>query len=319
MIPIRPVSGDNSAMIRAAPTRPPLTPRHWPGWIGVGFIWLLGRTPRAAGVWLSRPLGWLLARLMQGRRRVARRNIERCFPQLDLARREALIDGCFRALGRMLFETAWSWTASEARLRRMSRYEGLELARQAAAEGRGVLVVTAHFTCLEIGARLTALAFDRAAGVYRPLRSPVLEWYQNRCRGRYAEAMISKRDMRAAIRYLRGGGVLWYAPDQDFGPQQSEFVPFFGIPAATLVATVRLVELTGCKIVPMFPRYDAVSGQYVVTFRPPLDDFPSGDIVKDLARINAMLEDQVRAAPEQYWWIHRRFKTRPDGEPPFYD
>jgi KDO2-lipid IV(A) lauroyltransferase len=131
--------------------------------------------------------------------------------------------------------------------------------------------------------------------------------------------MISKRDMRTAIRYLRGGGVLWYAPDQDFGPKQSEFVPFFGIPAATLAATVRLVELTGCRVIPMFPRYDARSGQYVVTFRPPLDDFPSGDIVKDLARINAMLEEQVRAAPEQYWWIHRRFKTRPDGEPPFYD
>jgi KDO2-lipid IV(A) lauroyltransferase len=130
--------------------------------------------------------------------------------------------------------------------------------------------------------------------------------------------MISKRDMRAAIRYLRGGGVLWYAPDQDFGPKQSEFVAFFGIPAATLVATVRLVELTGCRVVPMFPRYDAPTGQYVVTFHPPLDDFPSGDIVKDLARVNALLEEQVRAAPEQYWWIHRRFKTRPQGESPFY-
>ena len=306
-------------MAEAAPTRPPLTLRHWPEWFSVGFIWLLGRTPRAVGVGLSRPLGWLMSRLMNSRRRVARRNIERCFPELDAAGREALIDGSFRALGRMLFETAWSWTASEGRLRRMSRYEGLEPALKAAAEGKGVLVVTAHFTCLEIGARLTALAFERAAGVYRPLRSPVLEWYQNRCRGRYAEAMISKRDMRTAIRYLRGGGVLWYAPDQDFGPKQSEFVPFFGIPAATLVATVRLVELTGCRVIPMFPRYDARSGQYVVTFRPPLDDFPSGDIVKDLARINAMLEEQVRAAPEQYWWIHRRFKTRPDGEPPFYD
>ena len=113
--------------------------------------------------------------------------------------------------------------------------------------------------------------------------------------------------------------MLWYAPDQDFGPKQSLFLPFFGIPAATLTATARLVELTGCRVVPMFPRYDEASGQYVVQFHPALENFPSGDSVADLTRINALLEEQVRKAPEQYWWIHRRFKTRPDGEPPFYD
>jgi KDO2-lipid IV(A) lauroyltransferase len=299
--------------------RPPLGPRHWPAWLVVFFIWLLGRTPRRLGIALSRPLGWLVARAMQRRRQVARRNIERCFPELGQEEREHLIDASFRSLGRMLFETAWSWTASDSRLERMRRYEGAELAQATAAGDTGVLIVTAHFTCLEIGARITSMAFERAAGVYRPLRSEVIEWYQNRCRGRYAEKMISKRDMRGAIRYLRGGGVLWYAPDQDFGPKQSEFVPFFGIPAATLTATVRLVELTGCRVVPMFPRFDEASGQYVVSFLPPLENFPSGDIVVDLGRINDLLEQQVRQAPEQYWWIHRRFKSRPEGEPPFYD
>jgi KDO2-lipid IV(A) lauroyltransferase len=299
--------------------RPPLGPRHWPAWLVVAMIWLLGRTPRRAGIALSRPLGWLVARAMQRRRQVARRNIERCFPELDSEGRERLIDESFRSLGRMLFETAWSWTASDRRIERMRRYEGLETAQATADGEQGVLIVTAHFSCLEIGARLTAMAFERAAGVYRPLRSPVIEWYQNRCRGRYAEKMISKRDMRGAIRYLRGGGVLWYAPDQDFGPQQSEFVPFFGIPAATLTATVRLVELTGCRVIPMFPRFDATEGQYVVSFLPPLENFPSGDIVTDLGRINDLLEQQVRQAPEQYWWIHRRFKSRPEGEPPFYE
>jgi KDO2-lipid IV(A) lauroyltransferase len=113
--------------------------------------------------------------------------------------------------------------------------------------------------------------------------------------------------------------MLWYAPDQDFGRRQSLFVPFFGIPAATLTATARLVELTGCRVVPMFPRYDEATGQYVVQFHPALENFPTGDIVADLTRVNAMLEEQVRKAPEQYWWIHRRFKTRPEGEPTFYD
>ena len=306
-------------MTQPATTKPPLTPRHWPGWLAAGFLWLLGKTPRELGMALAGPLGGLMARLMKGRRRIARRNLERCFPELDGERREALVDACFHALGRMPFEIAWCWSASEDRIRRMGRCEGLSAVRAAYEEQRGVLLITAHVTCLEIGGRLTALDLPRAGGIYRPLRSPVLEWYQNRSRGRYAEALISKRDLRSAIRYLKGGGVLWYAPDQDFGPKQSLFVPFFGIPAATLTATARLVELTGCRVVPMFPRYDEATGQYVVQFHPPLEDFPTGDIVADLTRVNAILEEQVRRTPEQYWWIHRRFKTRPQGEPPFYD
>jgi len=155
--------------------------------------------------------------------------------------------------------------------------------------------------------------------MYRPLRSPVLEWYQNRGRSRYTVCMIEKSDLRGAVRYLRGGGVLWYAPDQDFGAKRSVFVPFFGLQAATLAATERLVQLTGCAVVPMFPVYDASSRRYTVKFWPALEDFPTGEVVADLARINMLLEEHVRQAPEQYWWIHRRFKTRPPGEPPFYD
>lgn len=306
-------------MTEPATPRPPLTPRYWPGWFAAGFMWLLGKAPRGLGMALSRPLGWLMARLMKGRRRIARRNVERCFPELNESRREVLIDSCFRALGRMPFEIAWSWSASVKRLRRMTRCEGLPAVLDAYQGQRGVLLITAHLTCLEIGARRAALELPRAGAIYRPLRSPVLEWYQNRSRRKYAEVLISKRDLRSAIRYLKGGGMLWYAPDQDFGPRQSLFVPFFGIPTATLTATARLVELTGCRVVPMFPRYDEASGQYVVQFHPALENFPSGDSVADLTRINALLEEQVRMAPEQYWWIHRRFKTRPDGEPPFYD
>jgi KDO2-lipid IV(A) lauroyltransferase len=131
--------------------------------------------------------------------------------------------------------------------------------------------------------------------------------------------MFRKDDLRSALRYLRNGGVLWYAPDQDFGPTQSVFAPFFGIQTATLKATERLVTLARCAVVPMFPRYDRVQRKYVVSVGQALADFPGGDSQRDLERINALLESQVRQAPEQYWWIHRRFKTRPAGEPPFYD
>jgi KDO2-lipid IV(A) lauroyltransferase len=187
------------------------------------------------------------------------------------------------------------------------------------AEGRGVLLVTAHFTCLEICARVFAMPYDNAAAIYRPLRNPVLEWYQNRGRARYAQCMIRKDDLRGAVRFLRSGGVLWYAPDQDFGADRSLFAPFFGISTATLTVTTRLARLTGCRVVPMLPHYDRTRRKYVVRMYPALEDFPSGDDLADLTRVNAMIEEHVREAPEQYWWIHRRFKTRPEGEPPFYD
>lgn len=299
--------------------RPPLTPRYWPGWLGVGLLWLLGKTPRALGLALSRPLGSLLRGLMGRRRRIAERNIERCFPELSPDGRDELVAAGFDSIGRMLFETAWSWSASESRLRRMGDVEGAEHALDPIAEGRGVILITAHLTCLEIGARLAALSFPSAGGMYRPLRSPVLEWYQNRSRLKYTQIMISKSDMRSAVRFLRGGGLLWYAPDQDFGAKQSVFVPFLGIQTATLAATVRLVEMTGAVVVPMFPAYDSATRRYTVRLFPALEDFPTGDIAADLTRISTMLEQQVRRAPEQYWWIHRRFKTRPPGEPPFYD
>jgi KDO2-lipid IV(A) lauroyltransferase len=201
----------------------------------------------------------------------------------------------------------------------MGSVTGMEAAAPAIAEGRGVLVVTAHLTCLEIGARILALDYPDAMAMYRPLRSPVLEWYQNRSRARYTRGTISKRDIRSAIRLLRSGGVLWYAPDQDFGPRQSVFAPFFGIQTATLAATSRLIEMTGCRVVLMFPAFDSESGKYRVQLFPALEDFPSGDSVRDLSRLNALMEEHIRQAPEQYWWIHRRFKTRPAGERPFYD
>lgn len=306
-------------MDEQAGARPPLTPRYWGGWIVVAMLWLLGRTPQTLALVLSRPLAWLMVRIMTGRRRIAERNLERCFPEWDSRQRSAMATACFHSLARMPFEIAWSWSASDRFLRRIGEVEGIEHLNGAARQGRGVLLITAHFTCLDIGAHETALAFGKAAGVYRPLRSPVLEWYQNRCRARWTDCMIRKNDLRAAVRYLRGGGVLWYAPDQDFGPRQSIFVPFFGIRTATLKATERLATMTGCLVVPMFPVYDSESRRYRVRLAPALTDFPSGDTVQDLTRINALLEAQVRTAPEQYWWIHRRFKTRPEGEPPFYD
>ena len=299
--------------------RPPLTPRYWPGWLAAGLMWLLGKTPHRLAISLSYPLGWLMARALPRRRHIVARNLERCFPELDAEQQDKLLADCFRSLSRMLFEVAWSASASDRFLRRVADIDGLHHAHAAVAEGRGVMLLTAHFTCLDFAAHRMALEIARGAGIYRPLRSEVLEWYQLRSRAKWTERLIPKSDLRAAVRFLKSGGVLWYAPDQDFGPDRSVFAPFFGIPTATLTVTERLVKLTGCRVVPMFPVYDEAARRYTVRLYPALENFPSGDVVADLTRINALMEEHIRLAPEQYWWLHRRFKTRPPGEKPFYD
>lgn len=305
-------------MITEAGKLPSLAPRNWGGWMLVATLWVLGKTPFRLGLWLASPIGALLYRTMKRRGEVARRNIEACFPDLSAKDVDRLLRENFRALARTVFETAWCWGMSRRRFRRHVRVEGLEHLLDAEEAGSGVLLFTAHVTCLEIGGRLSCEA-ALVAGVYRPLGNEVLEWYQNRGRLAYAQAMVSKREIRSAVRYLRGGGILWYAPDQDFGPAQSIFVPFFGIQTATLEATHKLIRLTGCAVVPMFPEFRAEEKRYLLRIHPALESLPSDDARADLARLNAEMEAHVRRVPEQYWWIHRRFKTRPEGEAPFYE
>jgi KDO2-lipid IV(A) lauroyltransferase len=305
-------------MITAPGKRPSFAPANWGGWVLVGVLWLIGKMPFRLGLWLSVPLGGLLYHLMGRRREVAFRNVSRCFPELNREQTKKLVKANFRSLARTVFETAWCWGMSRRRFMRKVRVEGQARLLDAEEAGKGVLLTTAHMTCMEVGGRVSC-EMAPVTGVYRPLSNPVLEWYQNRGRLAYAHGMISKREMRTSIRYLRNGGILWYAPDQDFGPSRSVFVPFFGIQTATLEATHKLVMLTGCAVVPMFPSFDPETRTYVLRVLPALEGFPGGDVHTDLARLNAEMENHVRSVPEQYWWIHRRFKTRPEGESSFYD
>lgn len=300
------------------PKRPSLAPRNWTGWIAVIMLWALGWLPRRLGMLLVAPIGALAFRFSKRRRAIADRNLERCFPEWSSEKRQEVLRATFAATARMIAETSWCWSGPASRFDRMGKIHGIENLEDAEEKGDGVLMVTGHITCLEIGGKILSARAGFGA-VYRPLKSEAMEWYQTRGRLKYSEGMISKRNARQAVKKLKNGGVLWYAPDQDFGVDQSEFAPFFGIRTATLLATHRLPKMTGCAVVPMFPRYDKSTGKYDVYVLPALENYPSDDPVADLTRINAIIEQQVREAPEQYWWIHRRFKTRPPGEAPFYD
>lgn len=281
----------------------------------MAVLWLLARLPWG----LQRRVGHLLGRLlkpaMRSRRRAAARNLELCLPELDATAREALLDRQFAALGVGVFEFMRAWWGHIEPIEREARIEGLAPVQALLAQGRGVLLVSGHFTTLEMCGRMLCRHLP-VSGMYRRHDGAVMEWAVRAGRLRYATAMFRQEEVRAAVKHLRGGGVLWYAPDQDMLGKDTVFAPFFGIPASTITATHQLARLAGCAVVPFFHRREG--GRYVMRLGEPLPDFPSADPVADAAAVNRAIEAMVREAPEQYLWIHRRFKRRPPGEPPVY-
>ncbi len=287
-------------------TRAALAPLKW-----------IGRMPLNRAQRTTRWLAGPMRLLMRRRSAIVRRNLEMCFPELDDRERQRLARDHFRNLAESVGEIGFAWHHPGRLDSETGKVVGLEHLEQARTDGRGVMLLTGHFTCLEVAARLFGEQV-RAQAIYRPIGNPVLEDLQIRGRSRYAEAMIPRKNLRAMVRHLRDGGVLWYAPDQDLGPARSQFAPFFGMPTATATGMLELARLGNARVVPMIPHKDPVVGRISVILEPALDPFPSDDPIADLTRFNAMLERHVRAVPATYWWLHRRFKTRPEGQPDPY-
>lgn len=294
--------------------RPPLSLRTWPVWPLIGLGWLLARLPWAWQRALGRGLGVLLFYALRRRRAIAAANLALCLPERSDAEREALLRAHFASLGIGAFEFLRAWWGDVRAVARASTIEGIEVLEQLRREGRGVLLVGGHFLTLEICGRLLAERVP-VAGMYRPHRNPAMEWAVKRGRLRYAVAMFDHEQVRAAVRHLRSGGILWYAPDQAYRRGAHVDAPFFGVRVPTLAASHDLARLTGAAIVPFFHRREG-SG-YRIRIAPPLPDFPSADRQADTARVNALIEAMVREAPAEYLWIHDRFKHLRRGDPPF--
>ena len=290
---------------------PPLSPRTWPTWAAIAFGWTLARWPWGLARAVGPALGDFLRLAMVSRRRVARRNLAICFPELDDAGREALLRANFQSLGLAVFEFLRAWWGRLQPLDTGFELEGLQHLTEAVDAGRGVILVSPHFTTLEICTRLLCQSAP-VAGMYRPHASPALDWAVRRGRMRHAAAMFARDELRPALRFLKGGGVLWFAPDQETRRGDSVFVPFFGRPAWSLTSTHQLARLSGAKVLPLFHER-LPDGRYRVEIGAALDGFPGTDARADTARIMALIEAQVRRAPAQYLWIHKRFKTQPEG------
>lgn len=294
-----------------------LGPRYWPAWLGAAVLRLLCLLPLPLLVRLGEGLGWLFGRLAPGRRRIARINLSACFPDLADAEIERRADAHFRALGAGIFEACLAWWASDARLRRHGEVVGLEHLERARADGTGVLLLTGHFTTLELGARYLLVAGTPFHAMYRPIKNPLFDYLMHRWRSNIAKLPALPRDeLRPLVRALREGRAVWYGPDQTLDRREGVFVPFFGVPVLMVTATSRIAQLGRARVVPYFPQ--RVGTRYRITILPALEDFPSGDDDADAARVIRAIEDGVRQAPEQYFWVHRRFKVRPPGAPAMY-
>jgi len=286
--------------------------------IGLRFLRLAVSLPYRWQLAIGRWIGRLAYHLTQRRRSIAKRNIELCFPELSSEKQQDLLRRHFESVGISLFEIAQCWWGDEKNLKPLCHIQGLDNLHAAIAEGHGVLLLSAHFTCLEIGGRLLALHHPFAV-MYKPQRNPVLENAMRQSRMTHFERAIEKTDLRGLIRTLKQGKACWYAPDQDPSYHRAVFADFFGISTATVPAASRIAGMSGARVLPFFAIRRADGTGYDLTILPPLEEFPGDSSESDAQRINDLIEQQVRQAPEQYLWMHRRFKTRPPGQASLYD
>ena len=294
-----------------------LAPRYWPLWLAFGLLRLMAMLPIRWTQAMGSGLGMLAYRLVPSRRRVARINIRQAYPDYSEEQIRVLNIASFRNLGISVFEFAQAWWRDRDYMRSICEVEGKDHLDNALAKGKGVILLTGHFTTLEIGAMLIGL-YTTLNGVYKKAHNPMFNAFMAHYRSTYGEELIENKNVRALIRGLRRGRATWFAPDQDFADQDIVFTPFLGGIASTLTATARMAEMTGAAVVPFYPLRLEKGRGYRLVILPALEDFPSDDITRDSTRVNKAIEDMVYANPEQYGWVHKRFKHRPPGEPPVY-
>lgn len=296
-----------------------LHPRYWLVWLGFGLWWAVSQLPYAWQMALGAVLGRVLRPFAKRRVAIAARNIALCFPDMPADQQQQLVRATLDSIGKAFFETGISWFMPVSRLRKLFTLEGIEQVQAAEAQGQGVILLGLHFTHLDMGGAILCQS-HRLDGSYRRHANPVYDYVQRRGRERHnpTSVAIPREDVRRMLRTLKSGRTIWYAPDQDYGAHHSVFVPFFGVPAATVTATARLARMGKALVMP-YTHYRRPDGKgYTAHIGAPLQNFPSDDDLADAARVNAVAEAGIVRAPEQYLWVHRRFKTRPEGQPDAY-
>lgn len=295
-----------------------LAPRYWGGWLIIGVLKLLAPLNMNSQVKLGRFLGSIFYYLVPRRRKITEVNIALCFPELNPLQQKKMVKECIKENAIGLVQTGKAWFGDSESVRPTVEAVGLENLKKAKAMGRGVIIAGAHYSSLDMGAMLGSFYTD-FTGIYRANNNPLIDKYMRESRYKYGN-IVAKDDIRAIAKALRNGDCIWYPPDQDFGPRVSVFAPFFGIEAATVTITSKLSKLgrNSPVIVVSFHRKTDNTG-YILRINSPIENYPSGDDVEDARKLNQQIENEIRREPTQYMWVHRRFKTRPEGESGFYD
>jgi KDO2-lipid IV(A) lauroyltransferase len=294
-----------------------LAPRYWPTWLGLGCLRMIEPLPYAWQLHIGRLIGRIVRLLPLPYVRIARRNIEICLPEFSPDARKALLKRHFESLGIGLCETAVTWWSHDERVRSLAQVEGLDHLQRALARGRGAILVGGHFTTIEIGTRILGTVVPINV-LYRPTSNEVLSAVMANRIAHHGQRAIRNDDIRTLVRALKHNGAVWYAPDQSYRSKGAAMVPFFGTPAATTTATSRLARMTGAAVLTYFPQRLPDGHGYRVFIGPELENFPGEDPVADTVRFGALLEEQIRHHPEQYLWMHRRFKGLSADYPDYY-
>jgi len=285
-------------------------PSLWPTWFAVGIFWLFGQLPWNMLLTIGRSIGRIVWLAGGSRKRTALTNIRLCFPALTASEQNQLARKCILSTGEALMETAGTFANKRIDLGKRLEIIGREKLEQAQANGKGVLLLGMHFNTIDVGSRLLGKVMPFSV-VYRPNNNPVLDHVIKESRSE-VEHYINRDDLRGLVRHLKAGRVVWYAADQDYGIKHAVYAPFFGVTAATITATSRIARMSGAAVIPI-AHYRLPGGRYRIEFGDALENFPSGDDLADATLVNQTVEQFVRKMPEQYLWVHRRFKHQPDG------
>jgi len=284
------------------------------------FSWF-GRCSTPARLRAGAFVAWITRTFATSRLRIVRRNLELCFPDVEVEQREQWAQAHVRALAQSLVDRGVLWFGTPDAIRDMVSLTGYEHMQQRLDDGTPMILLAPHFVGLDAAATILTMHTPSGATMYTPQSDPAVDQIVSEGRARFNDTrLVSRKEgVRGLIRHLREGRPIYYLPDMDFGRQGAVFVPFFGVQAATIPATAQIARKWKADVLPIIERWDPATGRYHVEVRPALDDFPGEDSLEDAtARLNRLLETWVRADPPQYYWVHRRFKTRPEGEAKLY-
>lgn len=288
------------------------SPTYWPTWLGLGLLRLVNTLPFQTQLSVGKWLGLALFHIAPKRRHVVYINLKLCFKELNETQLQKMVRQVFIENGIGIIETAMAWWSPREDFRQRVTIEGKEHLEEALSKGQGVILLGAHFSTLDLGGLLFSLFYSLHT-MYRPHNNLLMDQVITKGRLRSIDSMIDRSDFRSVLKALKRNEIVWYAPDQDFGPTNSVFAPFFEVPAATVPATARLAKMSKSPVI-MLSHHRTIDGQYILRVHQPVEPFPLEDDVASATRINQEIEKGIRYEPTQYMWVHRRFKTHPCGK-----